>query len=211
MLWCHTSVSGYFWLYHTVCHLHSSFKQSQHPNIYESVPAPALSHHTYLAFFFLEDGFTRLLLTGLWEGRSLKRFNLVRGNCMVDPSLTNTSSLPPISTMLITVHKNHSPTQTLALSSAVGWTPCECGVNLSAAPVSLRADRKCCCKTSLRLGAVWRVCELSGAGMQEGVTTPAYINTSFTPVPSLAGDTPCLHAWWPPNLAQTRMFNAFKN
>lgn len=58
-----------------------------------------LIHHTYLAFFFWEDGFTRLLLAGL-IGRSLKRLNLVHGICMVDPSMpTNSSSMLLISTM----------------------------------------------------------------------------------------------------------------
>lgn len=62
----------------------------------------------------------RFLPAGLWEGRSLKRFKLVRGNCMMDPILlTNTSSPPPISTML-KESMNYIPAQNLALSSPVG-------------------------------------------------------------------------------------------
>lgn len=107
---------------------------------------PNPSHHTYLAFIFWD--FTCLLLT-VWTGRSLKRFNLVRENGMLDLSLlTTTSSLPPISTML-KESRNYALVQNLALSSPSGWTPCECDVNLSTAPVSLYGDRKWCWKTLL--------------------------------------------------------------
>lgn len=100
---------------------------------------PNPSYHTYLAFIFWD--FTCLLLT-VWTGRSLKRFNLVRENGMLDLSLlTTTSSLPPISTVL-KESRNYALVQNLALSSPSGWTPCECDVNLSTAPVSLYGDRK---------------------------------------------------------------------
>lgn len=128
------------------------------PNIYEFDPSDtAPSHHTYLSFFFLEQGFTRLIFAGLRAGRSLKRFNLAPGNCMVDPRLlTNTSSLPPISTML-KKSMNYNPAQKPSLIQccwlATMWVQCQ----------SDRCSKfsvlfwVCCCKTALRLGAVWRV------------------------------------------------------
>lgn len=177
----------------------------------DPAPTQTPSHRTYLAVFLREDGFTRLLLAGLWVGRILKRFNLVRENCMVDSNLlTTTSSLPPISTVL-KESRNNSPAQNLALSSPCGWTPCECDVNLSAAPVSLCSDRT----WGWRLGGVWlRVCELSGAGMQEGVT-PTRTSTHhshLSPPTPLSGDTPCPHAWWPSTSTpvQTRIFEYLK-
>lgn len=91
--------------------------------------------------------------------------------------------------------RNYGPAQNLALSSPGGWTPCECVVNLPAAPDPLCSDRKWC-RTLLRLGAVWlRVCKLTRAGMQEGLKKPSTstYRSHLSPPTPLSGDTPCPH------------------
>lgn len=196
-----TSLSGYFsTLPHSVPSKQLPLKLRQHPNFYQNIyeldPAdPAPAHHTYLAFFCREDGFMRLLPTGLWEGRSLKRFKLVRGNCMVDPFLlTNTSSPPPISTML-KESRNYNPPQSYIQSCwwDTMWVRCK-SVHCSGFSVSLCADRKCCCKDITE----W-LCGVELECRTEWRHTSTHYSHLFAPKPPW-GDTPCMHAWWPSKL-----------
>ena len=142
-----------FYLYCKTLHSKCRHKTSPELGLIGSCRSDSVSpsHHTYLAFF-LEDGFTRLLPSGLWAGRSLKRLSLVCGNGMLDLSLvTTTSSLPPMSTVLKGNPEITVPGKPRALSG-LSSTPCEC-------------DAKCVPGSCLCVrwqGGTWRVCWGSG-------------------------------------------------
>ena len=143
-------------------------------NLYRLVPAAPtqtlLFHHTYLAFFLEDDGFTRLLPFGLRAGRSLKRLSLVCGSNMLDLSLvTTTSSLPPISTVRKEIQKLWSGKP--IASPGLFYTPCECdakkfpGSTLCAVAgrdvdslLGLRAVC-CACELELECSREWRLPE----------------------------------------------------
>ncbi len=177
-------------------------------------PVPTLACQTYLAVFLWEDGFTRFFLIGLLVGRSLKRFNLVRGNSMVSPSLlTTTSSLPPISTVL-KESRNYNPAQNLALSKSwwldTMWVQYK---SVRCSSFSVRWQWVMLREALLSLWAVWRVCELSGAGagMQAGVTTLRISthHSHLSPPTPRPARMPGGHQ--PPLWFQTRMFDTLKN
>lgn len=209
MLWCRSSLSGYYpsvpstWL-HFKHRQHSNFQQ----NIYES---DSITSH--IPGFFLLGGWLHALAPRWALGRTKPE--------TVQPGAWKLHVGPePAQQYLLSASHIHSAKRIQELQSGTKpsfiqscrldtmWVWC---VNLSAAPVTLSGDRKRCCKTSLRLGAVRRVCELSGAGMREGVTTPqtSTHHSYLSPPSSPWGDTPCLHAWRPPNVVQTRMFDIF--
>lgn len=148
----------------------------------------------YLFFFVRVGGFRCLILAGLCAGRSLKRFSLARGNCMVDPRLlTITSSLPPISTKLKRIQELQSSTkppsfiQSWWLNSV--WVCCK---SVRCSSFSVWWQEVMLWSLYRGTGHDWRVCELSGAGagMWEGPKALRTSTQSFTPVPSLVATHP---------------------